>query len=87
MTFENGKTISVQWGFGNYCENHDSRDAETYNKHGVSIMLECPTAEVATWDKNGIWNLKEYFPDACDDVKGWLNANEVLDLMNKVASK
>ena len=41
MTFENGNTISVQFGFGNYCENrHESK-------------MKCPNAEVAIWDISG----------------------------------
>lgn len=26
MTFENGLTVSVQWGAGNYCDNHSPED-------------------------------------------------------------
>ena len=84
MTFANGNTISVQWGYGNYCENRDGE--MTYNMKGRDIMTESIDAEVATWDKDGNWNLKTFITDNGDDVKGWLTADEVLELMNKVAT-
>lgn len=43
ITFENGNTISVQFGFGNYCENRDESKSE------------CATAEIAIWNKDGKW--------------------------------
>ena len=84
MTFKNGNTISVQWGFGNYCENRDGE--MTYDMTGRDIMTKSVDAEVATWDKDGNWNLRTFFPDANDDVKGWMSADEVLSLMNSVAN-
>lgn len=43
MTFENGNTISVQFGSGNYCTNRQETKSET------------TTAEIAIWNKNGDW--------------------------------
>jgi hypothetical protein len=43
MIFSNGNTISVQFGFGNYCENtHESK-------------MISSDAEIAIWDKHGHW--------------------------------
>lgn len=43
MTFDNGNTISVQFGCGNYCVNkHISRDNST-------------DAEIAIWNIEGVW--------------------------------
>lgn len=44
MTFENGNTISVQWGSGNYCTDRDKSQRETL------------TAEIAIWDKDNRWH-------------------------------
>lgn len=43
MTFENGNTISVQFGFGNYCDNK------------YTSKPECKDAEIAIWNKSGKW--------------------------------
>jgi hypothetical protein len=43
MTFANGNTISIQFGYGNYCENrHRSKS-------------ECRDAEIAIWNDNDEW--------------------------------
>lgn len=84
MTFANGNTISVQWGYGNYCENRDGE--MTYEKKGKDINTKSIDAEVATWDKDGSWNLRTFVPDASDDVKGYMSTDEVLALMNVIAN-
>lgn len=43
ITFENGNTISVQFGYGNYCDNRDESKSES------------TTAEIAIWNKDGEW--------------------------------
>ena len=55
MTFENGYTLSVQFGMGNYCMNRyepsDEGVFETMQKYiGPE---ECKDAETAIWDVNG----------------------------------
>lgn len=42
MTFENGWTVSVQWGKGNYISNRNCGDTSD-------------TAEIAAWDENDKW--------------------------------
>jgi hypothetical protein len=46
MTFENGWTVSVQFGYGNYC---NGRFSQTYDGRDASS----PNAEVARWQGNG----------------------------------
>jgi hypothetical protein len=76
ITFENGYTVSVQFGYGNYCDN---RDVEIKNENGVISN----DAECAAWNKNGDWvKLDEY-----DNVKGYMSPKEVLALMNKISKK
>lgn len=82
MTFANGNTISVQFGYGNYCNNRNADFNTLLNKEDV----KSETAEIAIWDKSGIWTTKDYFPDQCDDVVGYLSADQVLELMNRVAT-
>ncbi len=66
MTFENGNTISIQFGWGNYSTNQRESKPETL------------TAEVAMWDKNGKWH---NFEGSDGMVKGFVNVDEVADLI------
>lgn len=50
ITYENGYTVSVQFGPGNYCDNYDrdiGRDEERCGREGSS------TAECAVWADGG----------------------------------
>ena len=84
MTFENGLTASVQWGAGNYCDNHFPEDMD----FSCSKDARSDTAEVAVIDSNGKFLKIAQFlhEDAyCDDVVcGWLSPEEVLFFLNKV---
>lgn len=44
LTFENGNTISVQFGLGNYCKNR------------YRSMPESNNAEIAIWDASNNWH-------------------------------
>lgn len=65
LTFENGNTISVQFGFGNYCENK------------FTGQKECKNAEIAIWNKDDRWysfecdQVKGYC--TTDEVADWIN--------------
>jgi hypothetical protein len=86
MTFSNGNTISVQYGYGNYCESK----MKNYPKENVNLwvhFVESKDAEIAVWDKEGNWITSNFIDCGGDDVKGYLSADEVLDIMNKVAGK
>lgn len=76
MTFDNGYTVSVQFGGGNYCENYDKEIRR-------EISSESPNAEIATWKDDG--KLIE-FKSWGDTVKGYQSPNNVLTFMNFVAS-
>lgn len=84
MTFENGLTASVQWGAGNYCDNHSPDDMDfSYRKDASS-----DTAEVAVMDSKGNFlEIAQFLHENayCDDVVcGWLSPEEVLCFLNKV---
>ena len=71
MVFENGLTISVQFGKMHYC----SRKSRNYSYADEdNTPIESPDAEIAIWssDKN-----EEWFDFGSDQVKGWVSADEV----------
>lgn len=76
ITFENGWTISVQFGYGSYCGNHHHPDGY---KCSTNNIVTCPDAEIAIWDKDGEWY---NFGD--DTVKGYCTPDEVADWITKV---
>ena len=82
MTFANGLTVSVQWGFGTYSDNYDNSNA-LYRVGEAST-----TAEVAVFGQDGEFvnpSCFGNFGDGFDDVVGHLSANEVADFINAVA--
>ena len=79
MTFENGWTVSVQFGYGNYCANRDNKSATTL--FGIyDGPVESLTAEIAAWDKNGEWFK---FEDG-QDVRGYTTPDQVADLIEVI---
>jgi len=70
MTFQNGLTISVQFGTINYCSRQNST-APIQGEMKMS-MVESQTAEIAIWDETNTWFDFEY-----DTVKGHCDTNEV----------
>lgn len=76
-------TISVQFGYGNYCEGYPNYPT-LRTEH---IPHDSPDAEVALWDKDGEWVTREawlecFGSDHGDDVAGWCSPQQVLALMN-----
>lgn len=72
MRFANGYTVSLAMGSGIYSTpSVDDGDANKYS-----------SVEVAAWDADGNWvKLGDN-----DDVAGWVSADDVLAIMNKVAA-
>lgn len=62
MTFENGNTVSIQFGYGNYSSNR------------VESKSETQTAEIAMWNKDNKWYT---FKSENDHVLGWQTSDEV----------
>lgn len=79
VTFENGWTVSVQFGPYSYREGYPHIEREDKPEAGWASG----TAEVAAWPPGG--NMME-FPDG-DTVQGWQTPAQVLSLMNEVAAK
>jgi hypothetical protein len=76
LTFENGLTISVQWGVGNYCENRQYSD---YSAPMKKEIWDCSTAEIAIWDKSDVWH-----NFGSDTVKGYVSSDEIAKWVSKV---
>ena len=79
VTYANGWTVSVQFGHGSYCANRDYNQPFEHEEAQESV-----NAEIAAWDKNGIWHK---FDDEGDTVDGWKTPDEVLEFMNMIAAK
>ena len=72
MTFDNGLTISVQWGTENYCEHRNLDIKSTAENPKEHNRWESRTAEIAVFNDKGIVPVGEH-----DEVIGWLTPNEV----------
>ena len=84
ITFENGLSASVQWGAGNYCDNHFPKDMD----FSFAKDAQSDTAEVAVIYKGDLMeDIDRFLPDNCSSdgqVAGWLSPEDVLYFLNKV---
>ena len=69
ITFDNGYSINIQFGIGNYCENR----SESKNKS--------KNVEVSIFDKDDIFYRLE---GMTDDVKGYVQMDELADIIQQV---
>jgi len=82
ITFENGYTVSVQFGPGNYCDNYDraiGREDEACGREGSF------TAECAVWQGDGGLIRRDEWGG--DSVTNRSTPAEVLELLNWAASQ
>jgi len=79
ITFENGWTASIQWGAGNYCDNHYA----SFNEQREIRDTQSTVAEIAAWPRSG--SLVELDND--NTVKGWQSPEEVLEFLNWVSTQ
>ena len=75
ITFDNGYTVSVQFGPGNYGSNRqlDPMTRDYTDNNGLSAT----TVETALMNPEG-----EFVSYKDDDVQGYQNVNDVLELLN-----
>ena len=78
MKFENGFSISVQWGIENYCE---KKSFNTNTDPKKERLWESMNAEIAVFDDDGIVSI-----GGDDQVIGWLSPDEVAKVIEGVAS-
>ena len=81
ITFENGYTVSVQFGPGNYCDNYgeDFSNVELCGKRGSK------TAECAVWSHGGALIFHPDFDG--NTVSNRSSPTDVLKLFNWAASQ
>jgi len=89
VRFGNGWTISVQFGWGNYCATRNTGSRTDDRANGEK---GCENAEVAVFDPAGDFvKLPAFMYDGDEerrnDVAGWCDADSVLRLMNRTASQ
>jgi hypothetical protein len=80
ITFENGLQASVQWGAGNYCDNHFSMDFM------CSKDAESNTAEVAVFKGDTMIDATPFVTgdSGYDSVVGYLTPEQVVDFLMNV---
>ena len=90
ITFDNDVTVSVQFGYGNYCGNYDNTREFVF---GVTPKrAESLDAEIAIWQgtsgkNSSTWITKEFMRDVMgedpsDDVEGYCTPDVVLKALN-----
>ena len=84
LTFENGITLSTQFGGGSYCSNHDMNIISS--EHQVKDF-KSKDAEIAIWDADGEWLTRQAYKelfgeDIGDDVKGYVELEEWLKVLD-----
>ena len=77
IQFNNGFTLSVQWGPGNYCENQN----KAFDSPEKVEFWESLDAEIAIIDEAG-----KFMSLGEDQVKGWVTADKVAELIGIVQS-
>lgn len=77
LTFENGLTASVQWGYGNYCDNRFNCE--------LGKDVQSDTAEVAVFKGRDFVSLKDFIPNCPDDIVcGYLTPEQVVKFLLEV---
>lgn len=83
LHFDNGWTLSVQWGTGNYCENRNFGGVlNGVAAAGQHDFRKCPNAEIALFHEE---RDTYYALSGFDDVRGWVTPDEVLEMLPAIA--
>ena len=89
VSFDNGLTVSVMFGAGNYCEHHFNEEVEPGFGATVKVWSEhnSVSAEIAVVDSNGTFVTE--FPGCSEghQCKGWITPDEMLAVMNWAAAQ
>lgn len=87
VTFPNGYTVSVMFGAGNYCEHRFNQDIEPGSTVPVWGRHSSQDAEVAVLGPDEEFVLGWPGCPESDQVRGWLNPTEVLEVMSWAAAQ
>ena len=82
IKFDNGYTVSIQFGPGNYCDNYDMRIGHDEEKAGADGSTTAECAVLSPHKDGNRGNLIELPGCNGDTVTNRSNAKEVLELMN-----
>jgi len=77
LTFENGLTISIQFGVGNYCERRSI--TASFQSEMSEPIIQSTTAEIAIWNDQNTW-----YNFGSDTVLGWVSTDSVADWIYRV---
>lgn len=86
LTFENGWTVSVQWGTMNYCDHYDNRDYDAPLKtlQEKKKSWDSKTAEIAAWKHQNDTKVWYHFGSNIT-VKGRVSTDEVAAFIVMIA--
>ena len=78
ITFDNGLTLSTQFGSGNYCDNQLGSTSDPLVAVQKHESYKSKTAEIAVMNGAGDWKTRETMilaglDEPCDDVVGWVS--------------
>jgi hypothetical protein len=79
ITFKNGITVSVQFGAGNYCKNHNL-DNNPFRQ--IPDFTNSPNAEIAIEDNEGNYITAKFDSQNGQNVIGWCNTDKVMKALN-----
>ncbi len=97
ISFQNGLTVSVQWGYGLYCENKNNASVRNEERSltACEAFIRSKDAEVAVFETGSPlhqsgpsvrnWRTQDFLPGIGDDVKGYCSPMEVADLIHRVS--
>lgn len=90
IEFDNGYSISVQFGVGSYCSHKDRLNLiNPKNLKGQDIQMGedgSKLVEIAVMDKEGNFCGEDLGIFEHDEVEGWCTAERVLEVMNLIAA-
>ena len=91
VQFANGYSISVQFGYGAYCDNrfgmNDNFDWKNFAENERKLGEKgSGTAEIAVMKPDGEFCGEELGIFEHDSIEGWCTANRVLEVMNIIAA-
>ena len=78
ITFENGVTVSVQFGPHHYCSNRSVLDDMAPRRVD---MWESEDAELGIYNEDK-WLTREFDPSSDDDIIGWCKADIIVKALN-----
>ena len=78
LVCSDGQVFSLQFGYGNYCENYDKFN-DGFSQTNDHESIDC---EMASWDKSNNWNTQEMIEECEEDeVVGYIPIKRALEIV------